>query len=204
MATAVIRDVLHTYDWTGQNTSPSENESDQEELPTLVFIHGWLLSRSYWQPVIAELSKFYPCLTYDLRGFGESAARCCESQDYPEQQFTLDDYSEDLKIILKHLGIKKAWLVGHSLGGSIAIWTATKLSGVVQGVVCVNSGGGIYLKEDFEKFRSAGQQIVKNRFPWLLYVPFIELPFTRLMVCQPLARRWGKQRIKDFFQWPKL
>ncbi|OKH11613.1 alpha/beta fold hydrolase [[Limnothrix rosea] IAM M-220] len=199
MATAVIRDVLHTYDWTGQNMSPSHNDNDDEELPTLVFIHGWLLSRSYWQPVIEELSQFYPCLTYDLRGFGESKALHHQSHDYPEQQFTLDEYSEDLKSLLTHLGIKKAWLVGHSLGGSIALWTASKLSKVVEGVVCVNAGGGIYLKEDFEKFRSAGQQIIKNRFPWLLYVPFIDLPFTRLMVHKPLARRWGRQRIKDFF-----
>ncbi|AFY39124.1 alpha/beta hydrolase fold protein [[Leptolyngbya] sp. PCC 7376] len=197
MATAVIRDVLHTYDWTGQQVSSSTEASKNS--PTLVFIHGWLLSRSYWEPVIKQLSEFYPCLSYDLRGFGESAATCKEINRYPSQGFTLEDYAKDLQVLLAQLGITNAWLVGHSLGGSIAICGASNLAEVVQGVVCVNSGGGIYLKEDFEKFRSAGQKLIQNRFPWLMYVPFIELPFTRLMVQQPLSRRWGKQRLLDFF-----
>ena len=72
MATVVIRDVLHTYDWTKQDGSPSTESSG--ERPTLVFIHGWLLSRAYWEPVIKQLSQFYDCLSYDLRGFGESEA----------------------------------------------------------------------------------------------------------------------------------
>ena len=195
MATVVIRDVLHTYDWTGQGRSPTV----EEEVPTLVFVHGWLLSRAYWKPVIEQLSQFYPCLNYDLRGFGESDATRQADQSYPEQGFTLEDYATDLQFLLAELGIKKAWVVGHSLGGSIALWTASQLKDVVQGVVCVNSGGGIYIKEEFEKFRTAGQKLVKNRWPWLLYLPFIDVPFTRLMVHQTLARRWGKQRIQDFF-----
>jgi 2-succinyl-6-hydroxy-2,4-cyclohexadiene-1-carboxylate synthase len=40
----------------------------------LVFVHGWLLSRGYWQPLIDRLSPHYQCLSYDLRGFGRSAA----------------------------------------------------------------------------------------------------------------------------------
>jgi pimeloyl-ACP methyl ester carboxylesterase len=38
---------------------------------TLVFIHGWLLSRCYWQPLIEKLSSNYQCLAYDLRGWAQ-------------------------------------------------------------------------------------------------------------------------------------
>ena len=209
MATVVIRDVLHTYDWTGQGQthtqkqgqgrSPSPADEVEDDIPTLVFVHGWLLSRAYWQPVIEQLSGIYSCLNYDLRGFGESAATRQGDQSYPDQGFTLADYATDLQALLAALGIKKAWLIGHSLGGSIALWTASQVTDVVAGVVCVNSGGGIYIKEEFEKFRTAGQNLVNNRWPWLSYMPFMDLLFTRLMVHQPLARQWGKQRIQDFF-----
>ncbi|MGB2924568.1 MAG: alpha/beta hydrolase [Limnothrix sp.] len=197
MATAEVRGVLHAYDFTVMDRSKHDLDGQgNADAPTLVFVHGWLLSRSYWQPLIDCLSPYYSCLAYDLRGFGESGAKN-EGDRYPEQGYTLADYADDLQALLEKLEIKQAWLVGHSLGGSIALWAAKKCDRVV-GVTCLNSGGGIYLKEDFEKFRSVGQQLVRNRFPWLIYVPFFDFAFARMMVKKPLARRWGKQRIRDF------
>ncbi|MEL6813630.1 MAG: alpha/beta fold hydrolase, partial [Cyanobacteria bacterium J06598_3] len=49
------------------DTAPNSTE-------TLVFIHGWLLSQAYWQPMVAQLQDRYCCLTYDMRGFGQSVA----------------------------------------------------------------------------------------------------------------------------------
>ncbi|HBE30300.1 MAG TPA: alpha/beta hydrolase, partial [Cyanobacteria bacterium UBA11368] len=54
--------VPHAYDLTAPTAEPH----------VLVFIHGWLLSRQYWQPLIDLLSPTYQCLCYDLRGFGDS------------------------------------------------------------------------------------------------------------------------------------
>lgn len=159
--------------------------------PTLVFIHGWLLSHHYWQPLIAALSDQYPCLSYDLRGFGDSQGES-GAQDY-----SLAAYGRDLVDLLEKLQISNAWLVGHSLGGSVAIWGAHLCPERVQGVVCVNAGGGIYLKEEFERFRSAGEKIVDWRSPWLLRVPLLDLAFSRMMVKRPLARKWGQQRLLD-------
>ncbi len=59
-------------------------------------------------------------------------------------------------------------------------------------------GAGIYLKEAFERFRSAGQQLLKRRPQWLCYLPGIDLLFTRANVARPLARTWGRQRLLDF------
>ncbi|MDJ0650401.1 MAG: alpha/beta hydrolase [Xenococcaceae cyanobacterium MO_188.B19] len=162
--------------------------------PVLVFIHGWLLSHHYWQPLVSLLQPHYRCLIYDLRGFGDSQT----TTTLPKSSYSLNSYAQDLKILLQELEISQAWLVGHSLGGSIALWTASICPETIQGVTCINSGGGIYLKEEFEKFRNAGKQLVKFRPHWLLWIPGLDCIFARMMVYQPLSRQWGRQRIRDF------
>lgn len=206
MATIDILGVRHAYELTAPTTAPY----------TLVFIHGWLLSRGYWQPIIEQLAPDYQCLTYDLRGFGQS-------QHNPEVESSTDAvnslslnssslgatslatscytpaaYAQDLVVILEKLNINRAWLVGHSLGGTIALWTANKLPECIQGVICINAGGGIYLKEAFEQFRAAGKQLVKFRPRWLCQLPLIDLLFTRANVVQAITRNWGRQRLIDF------
>lgn len=184
--------------------------------PVLVFVHGWLLSRRYWQPLVQLLQSEYQCLIYDARGFGESQGAnpvdpsiTATSQDYgvienngvaKSRNYSLKSYAEDLNCLLENLSIKNAWVVGHSLGGSVALWAAELYPEVVKGVICLNAGGGIYLKEEFERFRNAGQQLVKFRPRWLCYIPFLDLIFSRMMVARPLSLKWGRQRIKDFIQ----
>ncbi|MBP0017765.1 MAG: alpha/beta hydrolase [Cyanobacteria bacterium SBLK] len=166
------------------------------QTPVLVFIHGWLLSRHYWCPSIAKLRDRYQCLFYDLRGFGES--QLPQIPTNIPHCYTLEAYARDLEILLDKLNISRAWAIGHSLGGSIALWGADLLPDTIEGVICVNAGGGIYLKEEFERFRNAGRNIVKYRPRWLLHFPWLDLLFTRAMVVQPLERHWGKQRLLDF------
>ncbi|MBW4657447.1 MAG: alpha/beta hydrolase [Drouetiella hepatica Uher 2000/2452] len=209
-----------------------ELSSPPSSSPVLVFLHGWLLSRAYWQPVIQRLSADYSCLSYDMRGFGESqisrvkeaapeaiapqpslarrsrvsatevaatevAAETPVAVISTPSSYTLAAYAQDLAVLLKELKIAKAWLVGHSLGGSIALWTADQLPETIAGVICVNVGGGIYIKEEFEKFRVAGQQIINLRRQWLAYIPLLDVILSRMNVAQPVARRWGRQRLLD-------
>ncbi len=181
-----IQGVKHTYEL----TSPTPSGD------VLVFIHGWLLSRHYWQPVIDLLSPQYQCLSYDLRGFGDS--QLLQGNPSRLAVYTPISYAEDLAILLDTLNLKNAWLVGHSLGGTIALVGADQLPEQVKGVICVNAGGGIYLKEEFEKFRSVGEQLVKFRPRWLCYLPLLDLVFTRAQVACPIQQRWGRQRLIDF------
>ena len=206
MATINILGAPHAYEL----TPPTQSSS-----PVLVFIHGWLLSRSYWQPLIDRLAPDYQCLIYDLRGFGESQPPVDKTHrthlnpdtellsklntgEVSNSRYTLAAYAADLGVLLKELNIDKAWLIGHSLGGSVALWGASVASERVKGVICLNAGGGIYLKEEFERFRAAGQEFLKRRPHWLRYIPLVDLLFTRAMVARPLERRWGRQRIVDF------
>ena len=170
------------------------------ELPVLVFVHGWLLSRHYWQPMVQTLQSEYQCLIYDARGFGDSAKidRRNDLDNY--RGYGLDAYAEDLRDLLQNLKIERAWIIGHSLGGSVALWAADLAPEIVRGVVCLNAGGGIYLKEEFERFRNAGKQLVKFRPDWLRYVPFLSVLFSRMMVARPLDLKWGRQRVIDFIR----
>ncbi|NJR65391.1 MAG: alpha/beta hydrolase, partial [Leptolyngbyaceae cyanobacterium CRU_2_3] len=173
----------------------------------LVFVHGWLLSRHYWQPLVQLLQSEYQCLIYDARGFGESqpkiqldlaAARVAsqsvvaDNQPEKSRNYSLKAYAEDLGCLLEKLSINHAWAVGHSLGGSVALWAAELYPDLIRGVICVNAGGGIYLKEEFERFRQAGQKLVKFRPPWLGYIPLLNLVFARMMVVRPLSLKWGR------------
>jgi pimeloyl-ACP methyl ester carboxylesterase len=187
MTTIEIQGVKHTYELT-PSTPPQGS--------VIVFIHGWLLSRRYWLPLIEQLQPHYPCLSYDLRGFGDSQLSPPSVKGL--LSYSPASYAADLVLLLKHLNIEKAWLVGHSLGGTIALLAADQLPQQVKGVICVNAGGGIYLKEEFEKFRSVGKQIVKFRPRWLTIVPLLDLLFSRTQVARPIARQWGRQRVIDF------
>ncbi|WP_051469993.1 alpha/beta fold hydrolase [Fischerella sp. PCC 9605] len=206
MATIEILGVPHAYELTAPTSCPH----------TLVFIHGWLNSRGYWQPVISRLSADFQCLSYDLRGFGESqpkaktgfiddGAAFSLSSTYRtdfvnpfDSLYTPAAYARDLVALLEQLNITSAWLIGHSLGGTIALWGAAQNTERVRGVICINAGGGIYLKEAFEQFRSAGQRFLQIRPRWLSQVPLIDLLFTRASVARPLERYWARQRMIDF------
>ncbi len=209
-----------------------ELSASPDSSPVLVFVHGWLLSRAYWQPVIQRLSSRYSCLSYDMRGFGESqlvsthpaletalletavleiagvstrepaigSGRSLSDLAYatpPRSAYTPAAYANDLVLLLQQLQIQRAWLIGHSLGGCIALWAADQAPDTIAGVICVNSGGGIYLKEEFERFRAAGRQIINFRPRWLSYVPFLDVMLSRLNVAQPIDRTWGRQRLMD-------
>ena len=215
MPSITILEMPHIYELTAP-TDP--------KLPVLVFVHGWLLSRHYWQPIVRLLESKYQCLIYDARGFGESQVALQSNRHLsaisnlesltvdnsysinttddrkPSRNYSLYSYAEDLKYLLKSLEIDRAWVVGHSLGGSVALWAADLYPEVIKGVICLNAGGGIYLKEEFERFRNAGQQLVKFRPRWLSYVPFLGLLFSRMMVARPLALKWGRQRVLDFIK----
>jgi 3-oxoadipate enol-lactonase len=95
---AVINGVTMSYNDQGQGTP-------------LVFIHGFPLSKTMWQPQVHALVDSYRVITLDLRGHGESDALLWN--------FTLDDYANDVIGLLDHLNIVQAVFIGLSMGGYI-------------------------------------------------------------------------------------
>ncbi|MBY6036586.1 alpha/beta hydrolase [Fictibacillus nanhaiensis] len=83
-----------------------------EGLP-IVFIHPPLLTSENFKYQVDELSKQYQVITFDIRGHGKSSYSCTP--------LTYSIIAQDIKSLLDHLQIPKAFLCGYSTGGSIVL-----------------------------------------------------------------------------------
>lgn len=95
---------------------------------TIVFIHGFSLDQRVWQPQVEHFQETHQVLTYDCRGFGQSSL--------PTHPYRQED---DLYQLLKHLHIEQAHIVGHSMGGRIAIDFAIKYPKSVKTLTLIAS-----------------------------------------------------------------
>ena len=80
--------------------------------PPLVLIHGVAACHKAWQMQIADFSRYFRVITYDVRGHGNST----ES----DQRDSIELFASDLKVLLNNLGVTKAHICGFSMGGLIA------------------------------------------------------------------------------------
>ncbi len=79
----------------------------------LLLIHGFPLSGELFQGQLSGLSSQFQVITPDLRGFGKSTT--------PSAQGSIVTYAQDIIALMDHLGIKKAIIGGHSMGGQITL-----------------------------------------------------------------------------------
>ncbi len=96
----------------------------------LIFIHGWLGSWRYWVPTMDDLSD--RCRTYalDLWGFGDSDRR--------SDGYSLSGYVALVERFMDELGLWRAPLVGHALGGVVALRFAAAAPERVEQVMAVS------------------------------------------------------------------
>lgn len=80
--------------------------------PALIFLHGYTNSSLGYLPLGRLLAAHYHVFLLDQRGHGAS--------DKPECCYTRLDYAHDAKLFLDKMGIERAHLAGHSLGGMVA------------------------------------------------------------------------------------
>ena len=96
----------------------------------LVFVHGWLGSWRYWVPAMEDVSIGYRAYALDLWGFGDSEKLA--------QHYSIDGYVDLLRAFLDHLGIQRVSLVGHALGGMVALQFAAQFPRHVQQIMGVS------------------------------------------------------------------
>jgi pimeloyl-ACP methyl ester carboxylesterase len=97
----------------------------------LVFLHGWCGNRSWWKNQVDEFAPSYRIIAVDQAGHGESGQE--------RKEWTIQALAADVESLVKSLGLKRVILVGHSMGGSIALAAAKRLPGTVVGIVGVDT-----------------------------------------------------------------
>jgi pimeloyl-ACP methyl ester carboxylesterase len=101
--------------------------------PAVVLIHGMAGSLTTWDPVFAELARTCDVIAIDLPGHGESSRL--------RGDYSLGSLAASVRDVLDELGVGSATVVGHSLGGGIAMQFMYQFPERCERLVLVSSGG---------------------------------------------------------------
>jgi pimeloyl-ACP methyl ester carboxylesterase len=115
----------------------------------IVLLHGFLENQKMWDNYIATFAKRNRVITIDLLGHGET-----ECLGYAH---SMEDNAEAVHAVLAELRIRKAILVGHSMGGYVALAFAELYPDFVKGLVLLNSTA----KEDNHERKSNRDRAIK-------------------------------------------
>jgi len=154
----------------------------------LVLVHCWACDRTFWREQVEPLSKRYRVVTLDLGGHGASGA------DRP--RWTVAGMGGDVQAVVLALKLDRVVLVGHSMGGPVALDAARRMPGRVVGVVAVDSLHDVeqrispeavgklaaLYEEDFQGTMSA---MVHKMFPAGADPAVVELVATRAAAARP-------------------
>ena len=105
--------------------------TDQGKGTAVVLLHGFLENQTMWDNFVPELSKKHRVITVDLLGHGET-----ECLGYVH---AMEDQADMLYALLLHLKIRKVVLVGHSMGGYVALAFAELYPDYMKGLFLLNS-----------------------------------------------------------------
>ncbi len=99
--------------------------------PPLLLIHGGGCDHTAFGPQVAHFRAKHRVVAVDLRGHGKS--------DAPIQEYTIPGFAADLAWLCKHLSLQQPVLIGHSLGGRIALELAARAPQLPATIVIVES-----------------------------------------------------------------
>ena len=99
--------------------------------PPIVLVHGWCCDHTFMAPQFAHFRNAHHILAVDLRGHGQS--------DRPHQAYTIPAFADDLAWICKELTVERPVVVGHSMGGAIALELAAQMPDLPSAVVLLDS-----------------------------------------------------------------
>lgn len=99
--------------------------------PSLVLIHGWCCNRAFWRNQVDLLAKNHRVVTVDLPGHGGSGAG--------RAAWSIAGLGADVRAVVETLGLPRVVLLGHSLGGPVALEAARLLPGRVLAVIAVDT-----------------------------------------------------------------
>jgi len=140
--------------------------TDSGKGPAVVLIHGFLENTTMWNVIIPELSKRNRVIAIDLLGHGKS--------DCIGYTHSMELFAETLEAVLKKVRIRKCILVGHSLGGYVALAFAAKHPKRVKGLCLMNSTSNEDTA-DRKLIRTRANKMVHKNFSNLVRMSFTNL-----------------------------
>ena len=176
----------------GRTTSEVESARDTEYLelegvlvrynvmgggPAVVLVHGWLTSSRLWEQLAGRLAQRFTVYSLDLSGFGQS--------DKPIAGYGVRNGSRLLYAFCAHFGLTRANVIGHDLGGAMAVKLAADHPDVVGRLVIVSTPAD----ED---------QIDVPTMLWLATLPLVGPLFYALgRAARPVRRLWMRPFVAD-------
>jgi len=171
--------------------------------PVIVFIHCWTCDHEFWSPQLAHFERTHRVAWVDLAGHGTSGSR--------REDYTMASFGEDVTAVVDRIGANEVILVGHSMGGPVAIEAAELLGDKVVGIVGVDTfytpfvyptsqtqieGFVAPFKADFE---GASRQMVRAMFTPAADPEVIEWVVGR--VGHPQRKAMGVSAVYAIFEW---
>jgi pimeloyl-ACP methyl ester carboxylesterase/nicotinamidase-related amidase len=156
----------------------------------LIFLHGWCGDREYWKNQVEVFAADYRVVAIDQAGHGESGK--------DRKAWTADSLAGDVQSVVKALGLRRVIVVGHSMGGWIALLAARRMPGTVVAVIGVDTlqNAKFKLPEEVRKSLFDG---VKNDFKRTVRATFDgQLPEE----ADPELKEWLKTKAEG--QDPKM
>jgi pimeloyl-ACP methyl ester carboxylesterase len=101
--------------------------------PNVVLIHGMINSSRHWEAVASRLAQNNRVIAPDLIGHGDAAT--------PRGDYSLGAHAAGIRDLLTTIGVERATIVGHSLGGGVAMQFFYQFPQRTERLVLVSSGG---------------------------------------------------------------
>jgi len=145
--------------------------------PAVVLVHGWLSSSRIWEQLAGRLAQRFTVYTLDLSGFGES--------DKPLSGYGVRNGSRLLYAFCAHFGLTHANIIGHDLGGAMAVKLAADHPDVVGRLVIISTPAD-------------ENQIDLPTMLWFVTLPVVGPIFYALgRISRPVRRLWMRPFVAD-------
>jgi 3-oxoadipate enol-lactonase len=130
--------------------------SGREVSKAIIFVHGFPFDHYMWDAQVKELSKNCFCVTYDIRGLGESTVG--------DGQFPMEMFVDDLENIIDELKLSRPILCGLSMGGYISLRAIERMQEKFSALILCDTKSSADDNEGKLKRAAAIKQINNNDF----------------------------------------
>lgn len=126
-----VRGSVHTAVVSASDGVPIAYDVRGSGEPALVFVHCWSCDRSFWKEQVDVFADDHTVVTLDLAGHGESGSE--------RELWSVTGLAGDVEAVVEALELERVVLIGHSMGGPVALAAAALMPEQVEAVVAVDT-----------------------------------------------------------------